>query len=119
MLGGTFDLHRALDDEKTGLRRLQKLFNAAAQQWPVILFNGKVPTEIEYGDLAHFTANALTAHQSVREVGLASDGVVSLCSAYKHPLILQENKGKNQNNENIMAQQNAFKITPLFIKGYL
>jgi hypothetical protein len=48
------------------------------------LFYGKIPAKIQHRDLAHFAANALTPHQTVREIGLASGGIVSFCFAYIH-----------------------------------
>jgi len=52
-----------------------------------------VPPEIQDRDLAHLAADAFAPHQAVREVGLASGGIVGSSSSYKHPLILQEKQG--------------------------
>ena len=55
---------------------MQELFKTQAQQRPVFLFDGKVPAEIEDGDLADLAANAFATHQAKGEIALAGDLVV-------------------------------------------
>ena len=52
MLGRTFDFVGALQGAQQGLG-VEELLQAAAQQWPVILGNGEVSSQVEYGDLTY------------------------------------------------------------------
>jgi hypothetical protein len=87
---------------------VQQLLKAQAQQRPVFLLKGKVPTQIEYGDLADLAALALATHQAKSEVALASDFVVGAGLTDKHAAMLPEKPEKNWNIRTIMAQQNDF-----------
>jgi hypothetical protein len=102
----------ATDFEQTVLR-LQELLDTAAQQRPVFLPDREVPSEIQDGNLANFAPDALAAHQTMRKVRLVAGGAVGLGSTNKHSPILPEIQEKNRKEQNIMAQQNSFKNTPI------
>ena len=91
------------------------MVEAQAEQRPVVLFDGKMPAEIEDGDLAHLAANALAAHQAKGEIALAGDFVVGSGLTDEHALMLPENQGKNRSVNTIMAQQNDFPIDALWV----
>jgi hypothetical protein len=106
-LGSRFKGFQTRNRQKVVLR-VQQLLKAQAQQRPVFLLKGKVPTQIEYGDLADLAALALATHQAKSEVALASDFVVGAGLTDKHAAMLPEKPEKNWNIRTIMAQQNDF-----------
>jgi hypothetical protein len=82
-LGDTLKVRGAQDVAQQGLWG-QQLFDAAAQQWPVVLGDGEVTPQVEHGDLPYLACNALTAHETVGEVALASGFVVGAGLSNKH-----------------------------------
>ena len=77
--------------------RVKQLFKAQAQQRPVVLFDGKVPAEIEDGDLAYLAAKAFATHQAEGEIALAGEFVVGSGLTDEHALMLPEKQEKTRN----------------------
>ena len=93
-LGGTLDVCGAVGPQQDILG-LQELFEAQAQHGPVLLLDGEVAPEVEYGDLAHAPTHALAAHQAEGEIGLAGDLVAGTGLTDIHlPDARRKSKGK-------------------------
>jgi hypothetical protein len=83
VLGRTFDFVGALQGAQQGLG-VEELLQAAAQQWPVILGNGEVSSQVEYGDLTYLTRNALATNQAKGEIAFACGFVIGAGLTNEH-----------------------------------
>ncbi|WP_298158809.1 hypothetical protein [Ferrovum sp.] len=70
-----------------------QFFNAPTQQRPVFLVDGKMPPQIQQGDLAHFATDAFSTDEPVGDVGFPGGFVVGSGLANKHSMMLPEKQG--------------------------